>query len=255
MNNGDNYSQQDFERIEKYLLGEMGPEERAGFEQELSNNADLQAALEQTRLLVRGIEYAGMKGMMDDFHNMIPDNAHENRYIQTTFKTMRNKMMPYLIAASVLLLVVLGVWWLTNLQPAHEKLFARHYQPDPGLITPMSSGENYLFYAGMVEYRLGNYDNAIDKWSQVLNQKPLNDTLSYFLGVAFLSVNDLSSATAMLNDAVAHTQSVFIDDAWYYLGLAHLKKGNWEKALAALKESRHENAEKVIRDIKQERQH
>lgn len=251
MNNGDKYAQQDFERIERYLMGEMDPAERADFEQELSGNTDLQTALEHTRLLVKGIEYAGMKGMMDDFHSNIPDHSNETEFTQTTLKTIKSRVIPYLVAASILLLVVFGAWWLTNLQPAHEKLFARHFQPDPGLITPMSGGADYQFYSGMVDYKSENYENAIEKWNRVLEQKPLNDTLSFFMGVAHLANNDIENALYNLQQAITFDQSEFLDDAWYYLGLTYLKKGKKDDALKAMKESGHDNAAAVVRDMEQ----
>lgn len=245
---GKQLTDKEFENIENYLMYRMPEAERASFEQQLSEDKLLQAHVEEVKQLIMAVEASAVADLMDDFHQEIKTSQH-NELSPKTKTNLRTLWTPYLVAASFLILIALFSIWYFQSTPAHEKLFARHFVADPGLITPMSAQDNYLFYAGMVDYRMGDYENAIQKWQELLLETPATDTLAYFLGVANLAANNTSEALLWLQKTNEFQESVFRDEMWFYLGLTYLKKGNLSEARNAFLKSETMEANAVLNDL------
>lgn len=246
---GNQYTEQEFENIENYLMDRMTPVEKSSFEERMTESETLRAKVEELRELITGIEAFAIKNLMDDFH----EDMQKSRPADDTDNGKNNTRpfwMPYLIAASLLIFISLLTLWYFQSTPAHEVLFARHFVPDPGLITPMSAEDNFLFYSGMVDYKTGDFASALRKWNELATQSLPSDTLAYFLGVAYLAEHNAVKAILWLEKVKHDQESVFMDDLWFYLGLAHLKMGDTEEAKAILARSSQPEAKALLEDLK-----
>jgi len=134
-------------------------------------------------------------------------------------------------------------------QERNQQLYATYFQPDPGLPTTMSSSTDFLFFEAMVFYKQGDYEKAITKWDPLLKEKPKNDTLNYFLGVAHLANENEDEAITFLQWASEHQQSRFLSDIYHYLGMAHLKQGDEERALIALRKSDLKKSKDLLEEL------
>jgi tetratricopeptide (TPR) repeat protein len=192
-----------------------------------------------------------LKDKLPGYHREMMSITSRNTTESKPVKTLSpgNSLMPYLIAASFLLLVALAGWWFIFQPSEHEKLFAKHFVADPGLITPMSAGNNFIFYDGMVNYKSGEYARAISKWENLLVGNPSNDTINYFIGVAYLAKNQPTQAIVYFEVVTGIPESAFIDETWFYLGLANLKKGYLHQAREAIKRSEIDEARVVLQDL------
>ena len=163
---------------------------------------------------------------------------------------MPRKSRWYWMAASITLLIALGGFWLTNRPSETERLFNQYFTPDPGLPTVMGEARNFQFLDAMVNYKSGQYKQAIEKWEVLLPQKPKNDTLNYFLGVTYLANNDTQKAVKFLEETLEEKNSEFVDEANFYLGLAHLKLKNTTEAEVYLSKSQHKKVEEILEKLK-----
>ena len=244
MNRNEDISQEEWERAESYLLNTLPPDERTRFEQKLSADEALRASLAELRLLLMGVNETVLHEKMQSFHQALPATAparQMNRY--------RFSVPVWIAAASVVLVLLLAGWFFLLKEKSHERLFADYFKPDPGLITAMSATDNYVFEKAMIDYKQGNYAAAIQAWDSLQKLSPENDTLTYFLGVAHLANKEAASAIPYLQQATVK-ESFFQDDAWWYLGLALLKEGEWEKAIQVLEKSTHEGKEGLVGEIR-----
>lgn len=242
MNNLSNITEEEFERIEKYLLDTSSAEEKQQIEEEISSNTTFAAKVKDVQHLVLGIEVASLKNTMNQFHEeLIPSEA-------TTKKpTHRSRAPWYAIAA--MLIVLLGLFWVFNNKSDSEKLFAKHFTPDPGLPTTMSENSNFKFYDGMVSYKQDDYKTALTKWNLLLKERPQNDTLNYFIGVAYLANGNEQEAIIQLKKLYLSNPNSFKNEAAYYLGLAYLKAEKTEEAKKYLIFSNTKSAQEVLLDI------
>ena len=148
-------------------------------------------------------------------------------------KNMANKIIkPYTFwyAGAAVLAALLGIFWMMKISSTSEKIFATYFKPDIGLPLKMSTGNTYGFYEGMLDYKQENYEEAIEKWQVLLEAKPKNDTLNYFLGVAYLALGNAAKSLEFLENQERFRQGIFKEDAAYYTALAKIKEGKLEEA-------------------------
>ncbi|WP_396636881.1 tol-pal system YbgF family protein [Maribacter sp. R77961] len=244
METENNISQDLLETIERYLKNSMELEELAAFEKRMEEDEQLRQQVDDTRFIFSGIRRAVLKDKLnvlhEDFDKGKQISSDDPKVFKLNFKTLS-------IAASVLILF--GGFWFFNQQPSNEKLFNQYFEPDRGLATVMSNTNNYDFDDAMVDYKNQKYNLAIQKWEALLKDKPKNDTLNYFLGVAQLAENKETSAIAYLTKVVSNKQSAFVKDAYFYLGLAYLKEENSEAALINLKINNSPKSKEIISEL------
>lgn len=244
MKNTDSISQEEFERIERYLLGAMRPDEQLSLEKELAENKVLSAQFKKVEAVLNGIEEIALRENLDAFHLEWDENRHAR-------KKSHKIGIPLSIAAFFLLLAGFFTWLFWMRPDANEQLFATYYQADPGLVTAMGSSEDYAFDRGMVDYKMGKFAPAIQRWEALLPEKPSNDTLHYFLGSAHLGLKNTAPAKMYLDRVTAQESSAFREDAFWYLALVNVLDKDYEKALLNLKKSNHPEKEELIKTIKE----
>jgi tetratricopeptide (TPR) repeat protein len=219
-----NISQEEFEKLESYAMGTMDSSNTDLFEAELETNSELKNQLQEVRALIIGIESAVLKDKLNDFHeelnpvhNLVSSPVNSRRILKW--------------AAAAIFIVAVGFLWMLNSGSENEKLFAKHFKPDPGLPTTMSSNSNFSFYDGMVDYKRGDYTSAIQKWEDlVATEQSPSDTLNYFLGVAYLANKNAPNAIHYLEATLQQDKSMFQKETYFYLGLAFLKQNEMESA-------------------------
>lgn len=227
MSNTNDISPEDLELIDRYLQDRLQDTELASFEERMAADSDWQQKVNEVRLLSLGISEAALEEKLDRFHTEMNRPA-----LKIAHKKDNRKK--WLAAAAVIVIVILGGVQLFQ-KPAHEKLFAAYYKPDPGL--PVVMGEegksNYTLYDGMIDYKEGNYTKAIEKWKSIGDSH--TDTLSYYMGLANMSAGNMEQAVKYLDDVLGKEGNVYQQKATWYLALIYIKQDNKEAAANLLK--------------------
>ena len=237
-----NISQELLESVEQYLNKTMDANSLKTFEKRLKNNPEFKTQVHDIKTMLLGIESQVLKEQLNDFHKEIKTTPN------TTVKTKPLFNFGKIAAAAAIVIAIGSIWFFSH--SPNQKLYAKYFKPDPGLPTTMSNTDNFDFYDAMVNYKRGDYKLAINKWQILLKQKPENDTLNYFLGVAHLANKNVVDAIPFLERSVEHQDTFpLIHDAYYYLGLAYLKDGNIVLAKKYFKLSNTENSNKIILEL------
>lgn len=230
-----NISTEEIERIESFLDGSMSDSDKIAFEEQLKSDPELQAKTDEIRLLQVGIQEAILAKKLASFHQPAAKVV-----------TMKSNRTKWLAAASVLILLAAGAWFLFLQKNPNEQLYANYFKPDPGLPTTMSSSDAYEFEKAMIDYKNGDYQKAIDSWKQ----QPKNDTLTYFIGLAQQSIGDTKAAIDQLSIIAADGNKPFYKDACWYLGLALLKDKQFDKAKSFIEKSDHPQKDALLTALK-----
>lgn len=241
MNKSNNISEELLETIEQYLSGDLKARELEDFERLMAIDEDFKAQVEDVRITFLGIEAQSLKEQLDDFHKDIPKPNAET----TTKQKVRFLNYSRIAAAAAIIIAVGSIWFFSG--SPNEKLYSKYFVPDPGLPTTMGSTNEFEFYDGMVSYKYGDYDIAIEKWTFLSEKKADNDTLNYFLGVAHLANKNEINAIPYLERATdAEDNFIFLNDAYLYLGLAYIKTGNIELAKQNLSLSNTDKSKNIL---------
>ncbi len=235
-------SQQDFELIDLFLNNNLTEKQEKKFLNRLEKDPVFKQQFEEIKLLGKAVEEQVLKEKLDEFHQKATSSV-----IPITGKPVFYRMIG--LVASIVLILGIGGFYLLNKPSKNEKIFASYFKPDPGLATTMGITTKYAFLDAMVHYKQGKYTTAIKKWKLLLNKKPENDTLNYFLGVAYLAENKEDKAIAFLDFVAKNKQSTFYKEANYYLGLAYVKKGNNAFAKKFLTFSESKLGKQIIADL------
>lgn len=222
MNYQHDITEEELLTIERYLRNEMSDLERMQFLLQLNRDQSLREKTEATRLMSIGIAEAALEEKLNSFH--------KDEVVIRRISPVRK----WAIAAAVATILILSVTWLLTRPSENEKIFSQYFQPDPGLVTSMGVSDDYRFNRAMVDYKAGKYNEAIIAWKLLLNQDPQNDTLNYFIGSAFLANDEVSESIPFLEQVSVDKESIFNEDAVWYLALAYVKTGMNEKAIAIL---------------------
>ena len=245
MENNNPISPELLDTIERYLKNTMTTKERDIFEEKLKNNPTLRQQVKDTETILFGVRKAIFKNKAKDFHKEL---IHEDSHIKAETKVFKLNFKYLSIAASVVILV--GSFWFFKVSNSNQALFDKYYIEDRGLETNMGETDNYTFDDAMVDYKRGKYNTAIEKWTVILKNKPKNDTLNYFLGVAYLANKNESEAVKYLKAAVKTNKSTFINEAYFYLGLSYLKLDDTNSAIKYLEKSNTIDSKAILLELK-----
>ncbi|MEM6802314.1 MAG: hypothetical protein AAF696_12975 [Bacteroidota bacterium] len=236
-------SQEEFELMEAYLLDKLPIEKKQSFEARLQQDKALAKQLAGIKELILGSQLNALQQKLDMFHEDIDSQSAK-------VISLGPPRWVYALVASLALLVAIFIWKQSP-RLTEDKLFSEYFQPDPGLVTAMSANQNYEFNKAMVEYKSGAYEKALKSWMALLEQKPQNDSLNYYIAMAKLSLQEVKAALPYLEELVKNEASGFHKDANWYLGLSYLKMARFERAKIFLKSSQHPKSEELIEKLNQ----
>lgn len=250
MNSNNNISQEQLEEIESYLNDTLPDERREQFENKMNSDSEFRLLVEDVKELLLGVESVSLRNKLDDFHDeMVPVHTLDPQPAQTSNRSKSDRFRIFRMVAAAAVIISLGVFWFASQGSPSEKLFAKHFSPDPGLPTTMGSAQNFEFYDAMVNYKQGDYNKAIQKWEALRASKIKNDTLHYFLGVAHLANGNENEAIGRLKELFENNTNSFKQETAYYLGLAYLKAGNVEDAKKYLTFSETESGDQILSEL------
>lgn len=239
-----NWTAEEQELFERYLLDEMEAQEKADFESQLLADPDFHAQFLAFKKVFRAIEEAGLRSKLADFHDFGQKDGRKGSMFSRSSRAF------YRFAAALAIILALGGLWLLATPNEHENLYREYYAPDPGLPTVMGNSANYDFYEAMVDYKRGNYKLALKKWEKLRRESGENDTLNYFLGSAYLAEGEAARAIPFFDRVLKANGGTFESEAAFYKGLAHLKIHEIKEARKYLEQSDQEKGQALARKLK-----
>jgi tetratricopeptide (TPR) repeat protein len=214
-----------FEQVEKYLQGEMSKEESLAFELEMQKNEELKSLTEQTKQAMEAISLASLKSKMRQI---------EERLEREKIKTKKQSYLQWAAAAAILLLISIPlVIKITADEPLGNTLYAELYVKDPGTPTLMDQSLDYEFDDAMIDYKLGEYVQAIQKFQIVHRNHPENELAQLYLGLSYMANNEFRKATTLWQSWKPESEAVIQKHQWY-LALIYIKTGDYDRASAIL---------------------
>lgn len=243
MDNRLNISEKEWNEIEAFLEGRLDEAGERRVQQQMHTDVVFRKKVETVQELSVGIEEAGLLEHLKATHK----KAFAGIVSTATTTTARKvfSLKKWLVAASVLVAVVTGVFYLNS----RNAVFKEFYRPDEGLPTYMGVTDNYIFDKAMVDYKTGEFQTAVGGWKQLLQQTPDSDTLNYFIGSALLADKKEKEAVRFFDKVIAIPCSAFIQEARWYKALALIKDGKKEDAVVLLQKTDHPGKAELLKKL------
>ncbi len=235
---------EEWEEIEAFLNGSLTAEVEQAFRLQVEKDTVLAAKVEQVKLSLLTVEEAGLRADMESFHSRL-----QQRPVVSINAHRKMNARKWLAIAAVFIAVCVAALLYLQQPSKNERLFSTFYKADPGLSTTMSQTDDYTFEKAMVEYKTKNYTKAIDSWQLLLKDNPNSDTLNYFIGSAYLALNETATAIPYFENITLKPGSEFVSDACWYLGLALIKAGRVEEGKKQVEKSERPEKKELLQQI------
>ncbi|HEY0652589.1 MAG TPA: tetratricopeptide repeat protein [Chryseosolibacter sp.] len=222
-------STKNIELIERYFDDEMTEAEKNDFQQQLKSDRELKHMYDREHLLINTVRFGAAKSHLDFLKEL------EKSLPEITVETKRSNWPYYAVAASVVLLVVTGIYLFTDNEPNPSALYAEYYTPFPNVWEPTVRGSETVTQRSLAfqKYEEGDYLQAVDLFKALLAEKREPEIL-LLLGNANLSLGNTTEARENFNEVLRSSSTIAAPAQWY-LALSYLKDNQRTEAIANLK--------------------
>ncbi len=202
--------------IERYFRNELSAEELQGFQQQLETDQAFAQAVAVEQDIVDTLRIKEQQRFRQRLTKI-----HTEEIKETPIKSLFNRR--WLMAASIAILLGVSFFLWTNNQPlSSQEIFAANYE-QPSLTTARTGENNAALAPIKTAYEQANYATATKLINDLL-AKEYDGNLALVLGACYLENNQIEDAITIFE--TIQQQTDLADDALWYLGLAHLKKGD-----------------------------
>jgi tetratricopeptide (TPR) repeat protein len=219
---------QNIEMIERYFDNEMSDQEKADFMNEVKNDVELRHLFDRERLLIDTVRFGAAKNnlqFLKDLDTALPSVTIESR---------TSKWVYYAAAASVTLLIVVGLFVFNADAPDPNKLYAEYFSPYINVFEPTVRGQATPTNRGLAfqKYDEGEYAQAADLFSELVEESAEPGMLM-LLGNSYLAIGQTQKAIPVFDDLAKKSSDLRFSAKWY-LSLCHLAAGDQQKATQIL---------------------
>ena len=206
----------------RYLDGELTGQEKAGLEERLRTDKDLQEQLAKLKIAIQAVKHLGTTQKVAGIHQQM---MQELKPVKKARLVPFNKAIRYTMAvAATLLVLFIGVRIYMAAQLSPEKLYSEAFVDFNSSGTRSISGKQSEIEK---HYQQKDY-NSITGASRSIHLDA-NDSL--LIGLAYLQTNRTNQAIAIFQ-RLASSVNDFQQDGEFYLSLSYLKNKDYDKALA-----------------------
>jgi tetratricopeptide (TPR) repeat protein len=223
----------DQQLIEKYLDKRLSDIEQLTFNQRLSDTEFLHE-VKLYEQAVKGVYASGdnkLKGILQE------EEAKLREPPQFEKPKLRISFLRWAVAASFLLLVSIGTWYLLEKIKEPKEVYATYFKPYQNLSKPTLRDDSFKndIQKAFALYDNGDYKAAINYFEKISSSVQLSNDLvllqyvTFIQANAYLSNQQIEKAIPLLERVSQDTQSKWHQHGEWYLALA-LSKNQTDKA-------------------------
>ena len=254
----------DISTIELYLQGRMTQEEMEDVEIRILLDPDFRQEFESARILIHGIKESArqttIREKIQHLENASHDFQMQESLAQDEVKILsltrtQFRILSAVAAAVVLILLFVNLPFFSPGNTSPEQLFAQNFEVSAniGLQTKRSNQADRPASEAYRAYDDKNYGLSAQLFESIIDQSESRLTDLYHLANCYLVLEKWSEAIAALEE-VAQSNSSLAENAQWYLALAYVRTGEYQKAKPLLEaltkpKDRVKKARKILRQI------
>ena len=208
------------DQIDKYLRGEMSPEDESSFLVEVNSSAELKKELELTQDIQKGIE-------LDALYSAKSLLVAEEDKLKKPISSSPSNNWWWKAAASLILICSVLYFFLGQSADMQE-LYSQSYSPYPNIVNPVNRSSSTLPKDWPEAYEAKKYEQVIAVLSEKLKTEPESDVYLFYLAQSHLALGHSDQAITHLEKIKSNSK--FYEPAQWYVALSYLKQDNADKA-------------------------
>ncbi len=221
------------EEIDGYLNDELDGQALSLFEDELVANSGLADDLAFHKELDRAISEADVMAL----RSSLKDISHTQQVLpdeRLGVVTPHRKHLFWYAAASVLLLMFVFTSLVKNRNYSNQQLYTAYYQPykNTESVSRSTLGAYSNLNSALHNIDIGNYHDAISQLKSTPEVERDGYSVNFYSGVVYQELGEYNSAINSFTEVVRHGDNLLVEQSEWYIGLCYLRTDEREKALA-----------------------
>ncbi len=230
MKNKTNYT----ELVQKYLNNDLTTHEQDAFEKELKQNKLLREELNLQKNLdcfIQDDDLENFKLELDEVYDNLIRKKQKKRFLGIGSLSFA--------AASIVLIVTLGIVFLTNSgrKFSSDEIFKEYYEGYPSAYTTRSVEpcvKNDQYADALLQYEAKNYIGAKESFIVVSKNHPNNIASKFYLGIVHIELKDYDNAIRNFSKVIESNDQFYKEQSEWYKALCLVKLGRKTEAITGL---------------------
>lgn len=219
------------EIIEQYLNNELTSEQRKDFELQLTSNNDLLNDFE----LYKSINTTMSATSNENELRQTLQQMNKKYFAENTAVVKKGRFNKWLvIAASVIFITAVSLYFILNSKLSSEQLYADYVQHSPLHIQMRGNESDASAQKAAAEYNNKQYKAALLSIETYLKMQPEDIQMKFAAAVCYLETGKYTEGEKIFS-TIAGGQTAYTDAAKWYLAMTALKQNDFEKCRSNLK--------------------
>lgn len=243
------------EYIERYLQGEMRPDEKLWFEKEIEGDIHLQDEIKlrkQVNMVLSDRDLIELKSQLEQIHLEINEVTKKGKV------AIRKIYSRVYYATGVLVIFAIALTLhLYNRDFSNSKIIDEYYLPASAAANFRSADSfNDQLSAAMSYYKEKEYEQAIALFEKILAQDSTKIGINLYSGISHMEIQEYNKANERFQRIIHNQPNPFVESAKWYLGMCYIMTNNRDKAadqfenLASTEGYYQRDAQRILRRIK-----
>jgi tetratricopeptide (TPR) repeat protein len=228
--------QNDIEKIEKYIDGELGNEDLFNFKNLLSNDPDIKRNYNLVLEINKSILEEDIMALRETLDNIYKNNL----IVKRTSSVFTRTSYLYSVAASIALLIATGIFVqrFNNLNTNNQVIYEKYYSPYEVSVAYRSGNTEIdrLLFNAFDRYEKKDYEQALGLFEEVLQSREEDMAANLYSGITYMEEEKYQKAKTSFNKIILNNDNMFIEQAKWYLALCYLKTEKNDDAQVILSE-------------------
>jgi hypothetical protein len=224
--------QQNIELIERYFDNEMSEQEKADFISNVKNDVELRHLFDREQLLINTVRFTAARNNINFLRDL------DRTLPAISLERPAKKWLHYAAAASVTLLIAVGIFIYNSKAVDPTALYAQYFTPYPNTVAPTLRGQENLNPLAFREYDQQNFSKAANEFKELLSQETDPQKIAnilMLLGNSSLALNNVAEAKINFEKCRQRSPELALQATWY-LALCNLKEGKISETRVLLEE-------------------
>ena len=220
------------QKIDQYLHNEMLPHERSEFELQIAGSDELRNYIQLYTDIDITMKVEHSSPNENDLRHTL--QQMNRKYFTTGGMIKQGSFKKWLaIAASLIIVVTVGIYFLFPAKPAAEKLYAQFAKHDALNIQLRGSTTDSLAQNAATVFNKKEYANALPLLENYMQLQPDDIQIKFSLAICYMETGKYNEADAIFI-SIAAGQTAYAATAQWYQALLALKQKNYAKCRAVL---------------------